>query len=332
MNVVVVIVTYGDRFHFLKRVIDAVLAQGIDRIVVIDNSSVENSKTQLKALEKELNGILHVTYLDRNYGSAGGFKRGIQDAEKLDKDFIYILDDDNVPEQNAIQILIDFWNENNFDADNSIISSLRVSKNIYSQCINNNNPYLMMGVENSFMGFDLFNYFSKRIRRKKVKSENVNTAYGRIAFVPYGGMFFDKNLLKNIGYPNDDFYLYEDDKEFCYRVIKNNGNIFIVCGSQITDIDFWISEQSKKKFLSSSFLDSDQQFRVYYLFRNRTYFDFRNRVNCKLIYFMNMFIFLSKLFLSALIYGELKRFKLICCAVNDGLKGKLGEKDFKNGK
>lgn len=73
MNTVVAIVTYGNRFHLLKQVIDAVLAQGIDKIIVIDNDSEQESKDQLKALEKNLSDVLKVTYLDKNYGSASGY-------------------------------------------------------------------------------------------------------------------------------------------------------------------------------------------------------------------------------------------------------------------
>lgn len=43
-----VIPTYGDRFKFLKQVIDACLREGVDKIIAIDNASAENSRKQLK--------------------------------------------------------------------------------------------------------------------------------------------------------------------------------------------------------------------------------------------------------------------------------------------
>lgn len=46
----------------------------MDKVIVVDNNSTENSKQQLKALTKT-EGRLKVIYLDENRGSAGGYKK-----------------------------------------------------------------------------------------------------------------------------------------------------------------------------------------------------------------------------------------------------------------
>ena len=48
MKVCVVVVTYGNRLHLLKRVMDACYKEGISKIIVVNNVSVENSRKQLR--------------------------------------------------------------------------------------------------------------------------------------------------------------------------------------------------------------------------------------------------------------------------------------------
>lgn len=49
-----VTVTYGNRFHLLKQVIDSALAEGVAKIIVVDNNSQPESREKLKAGELEL--------------------------------------------------------------------------------------------------------------------------------------------------------------------------------------------------------------------------------------------------------------------------------------
>ena len=62
-------------------------------------------------MENEISDKLRVIYLKENVGSAGGYKRGLKEAY-LDKDceFIWLLDDDNKPQESSLNTLIDFWN------------------------------------------------------------------------------------------------------------------------------------------------------------------------------------------------------------------------------
>jgi len=100
-----VTVTYGNRFHLLKQVIDSALAEGVAKVIVVDNNSVPQSREQLKAYEHELGSDkIKVLYLDDNYGSAGGYKRGLEEAyEDPSCEFIWLLDDDN--------LMLNAWNE-----------------------------------------------------------------------------------------------------------------------------------------------------------------------------------------------------------------------------
>jgi len=104
-RVCVVTVTYGNRFHLLKQAIGSVLKEGACKIIVVDNNSAPESRGKLKEYEKELGSQkIKVLYLDDNYGSAGGFKRGLEEVyNDPECEFILLLDDDNRLEEGSIK-------------------------------------------------------------------------------------------------------------------------------------------------------------------------------------------------------------------------------------
>ena len=102
-----VTVTYGNRFHLLKQVIDGALKEGVSKVIVVDNNSQPESREKLKAYELELGSDkIKVLYLDDNYGSAGGFKRGLEEAyNHKECEYILVLDDDNLLEEGSFEKL-----------------------------------------------------------------------------------------------------------------------------------------------------------------------------------------------------------------------------------
>ncbi len=90
MKICAVIVTYGDRFHLLEQVMDACYKEGVDKVIVVDNASIESSRDKLKKYESKNQDRLKVIYLDENTGSVGGYKRGLEEAYNS-KDYKCIL-------------------------------------------------------------------------------------------------------------------------------------------------------------------------------------------------------------------------------------------------
>ena len=103
-KICVVTVTYGNRFHLLKQVVDAGLKEGVCKVIVVDNNSETESREKLKEYERELgNQKIEVLYLDSNYGSAGGFKKRLEEEySDPECEFIWLLDDDNIPVEGSL--------------------------------------------------------------------------------------------------------------------------------------------------------------------------------------------------------------------------------------
>ncbi len=332
LKVCAVIVTYADRFHLLKEVIDSCISEGIDKVIVIDNNSEENSKAKLKDLEMKLDNNLEVTYLKENLGSSGGYNLGIDKAYK-DKncEFIWLLDDDNKPKKNSLNRLIDFWNKIEQEDKKEKISLLSYRKDriVFKEAIMMNTPNLVLGSQNSFLGFHILELPKKVIKVIKRKlniqtfSENIDIKAGLVSVAPYGGMFFHKNLIDLIGFPNKDFFVYADDHDWSYRIIKNGGSIYLLLDSEIDDIDTsWIlKEKTSSPF--SSYLNEGSDFRVFYTIRNRVYFE-QSLIKNRFFYNINkaLYFFILSFYKRKKNYD---RYKVLKIAVNDGLTGNLGK-------
>lgn len=343
MKVCAVIVTYGNRFKFLKQVIDACFKEGIDKVIVIDNASVENSRKQLREYEKKNKDRLKVIYLDENTGSARGYKRGLEEAYKCeDCEFIWLLDDDNEPQKASLKLLKKFWNNLNEESKEKKIAllSYRPSRDIYKEAVVSNNSYLVLGKFDSFMGFHIVDFPKKVLKVLKRKlgihnfKKNRSTENGKVAVAPYGGIFFHKSLLSKIGYPREEFFLYTDDHEWTYRITKGGGKIFVIFDSIIKDIDVsWhLKEKGNSSF--STILSAKSKMRIYYSVRNRIIFEKENLVRRPAIYYLNMYIYrlLLKLFYLFSNNKDISKvnLKIFDKAVRDGLEGVIDKNESFN--
>ena len=336
MKVCSVIVTYGDRFHLLKQVIEACYKEGVDKVIVIDNASEENSKKQLKEYEKENQDRLKVIYLEENTGSAGGYKRGLQEAYECEEcEYIWLLDDDNMPQKDSLKVLKEFWGklENKEKEKKVSLLSFRPDRMAYKEAIMTNNPNLVLGRKNSFLGFHILDLPKKVLRVLKRKIgiktfvEDKNIKSGKVAVAPYGGMFFHKKIIDNIGYPREEFFVYADDHEWSYRITKRGGKIILVLDSKLKDIDISWNLKEKAKSPFYSYLNEGGDFRVYYAVRNRVHFDLQYLVNNRFLYKINMyiFIFILQFFRNS---KNQERYDVFKRAIDDRLNNHFGKVDI----
>ncbi len=329
-NIFVVTVTYGNRFHLLKKVIDSALSEGVAKVIVVDNNSVPESREKLNEYEKQLgNKKIEVLYLNENYGSAGGFKRGLEEAyNDSECDFIWLLDDDNQPQKDSLKVLYEVWDnlEDENKEEKVSLLSYREDRGPYKEAVMTNNPNLVLGRKNSFLGFHIADLPKKVLRRFKRKfgirtfKEDKNIKFGKVSVAPYGGMFFHKNLIDSIGYPNEKFYLYADDYEWSYRITKNGGGIYLILDSLVNDIDTsW--NISRNNETSVSIIATGSDFRVFYSIRNRVFFETKNLVESNLIYKLNIYFYHFLIFIA-----NSKKYSLIKNAIRDGRECELGKR------
>jgi GT2 family glycosyltransferase len=332
MKVCAVIVTYGERFHLLKQVMDACYKEGVSKIIVVDNNSSKNSKIELKKYENEHKDRLKVIYLNENTGSAGGYKRGLQEAyNDSECEFIWLLDDDNMPQKDSLKVLENFWNDLNQEDKNEKVAllSYRPDRQRYKISMQNNNPIMLLGIDNTFMDFHIKYLFSKIFRHLNLKlkktlqekiidniDDDIDT--GTIPLAPYGGMYFHKNLINTIGYPDEKFFVYADDHEWSYRITINNGKILLILKSELEDLEkSWnLDSSTNRPFNKFLYLGSD--FQAYYATRNNLIFE-RRKITSSLVYNINKVIYMTmmRIFVNK---TNIERYKIIKKAINDSIK------------
>jgi len=334
-SVCVVTVTYGDRWEFLEKVIKAVVSyHNVLEIIVIDNAS----KFKIEEKCKEISEKINVIRFERNTGSAIGFNKGIEIACTGNAEFIWLLDDDNMPEEQGVNYLVNNYRkiENETGVNGGLaLLSLREDRKEYVMSAEKGNAFPFFPKENSFLGvhfkditYKVFKKITSHLKRNTAeKSLKKNLSTVKVPVAPYGGLFFQKDLIKEIGLPNKDFYLYADDHEFSYRITRFKKGIFLIPDSKIIDLEkSWFLAKNQGFLLS--LIHSQSSFRIYYSVRNRIYFERKDLVTNKFIYNINKFLFLFILNSLSLIFKKKQRRELIISAIQDAESNRMGVNDL----
>jgi len=310
-NIYAVTVTYGNRFKYLIQVIDSLIEQGIDKIVIVLNGSEESSLLKIKELKNKFDCI-ELIDLEKNTGSANGFSKGIEFAYNENADFIWLLDDDNCPKNDALSVLKSEWLNlvREYPKQKLALLSYRNDRKIYSDAINLGNTKLMLGSVNSFLGFSFLDKITNIFTKKKSNKIKLKDK-GIVAVAPYGGLFFHRDLIPIIGLPDKSYFLYGDDYDYSYRISKNSGKIFLIMRSKIVDLEKSFHLIQKTRVFSTKYFNTNSKDKIFYSVRNGIIFE-QNFVNNLFIYFFNSFIYLVLLFVLMILNpGHLWKFKYI---------------------
>jgi len=277
---------------------------------------------------------MHIISNKINIGTAKAFTQGIQYALALGIEYLWLLDDDLLPQMDALEQIYKVW-EDIEDPDKKrhvILLSNRIDKKIYWYAFINNKPHLVIGEKNQFRSFHIF-YFGHKILIKfngkkydpntKDELQTVGRTYGLINAAYYGGMFFHTDIISNLGYPNERFVVYMDDFDFSHRNILKGGKIFFIPRSVIKDQEqSWNNVQKKFAFLEIA--QNKNYPLLYYSIRNRVYFELQYNVNNYLIYAINLMIYSLIVMCFAIIFLKFKNILVYLCAIRDGLLGNMG--------
>lgn len=285
MNVYAVTVTYGNRSGFVASLAERLITCKVHRLIIVDNGSPVGNQRKLKALAETYPSRIEIISLEENTGSAGGFKRGIMAAEAhRDCDFLWLLDDDNLPEVNALEkLLLTYQNLH----ESCCLVSLRTSRILYRKIFNDRDVKRKFNPNNSFINYSFLHLFRKKFLYSKKKSNLIS-----IPYAPYGGMFFHKQLLQTIGYPLEEMYLYRDDHEYSHRIARAGLKIYLNRESIITDMEVsWHGQKKYRFFPRFMTLINGDETKTYFVIRNSVFFEREHFVTNRLEYAINRFIY-----------------------------------------
>lgn len=324
-SVCAVTVTYGERRHLLRRVLASLLKEeAIRRIVVVSNGAQWN----VRALAREVaSDTIEVVELGNNFGFGAGFAAGIKRACELGPELIWLLDDDNEPQGNALaERLVAYASlRAEFSQDKVAVVALRPGPDwrISAGLL----PAHIKTRPSSSWSFHVFDVPSKIWHRTPWGSSQgggtlpplIETEVG-----PYGGLLFHRDTVKRYGLPRQDFILYRDDLEFTHRIPRDGGAIRLVTSAIIDNLDPpWYASRSASSF-QAWLEEGASDMRVFYEARNRTHMDSHCLPHNRLMYWFNRHVYCTTLRIFVLALRRMARFRLLQTAIGDGMAGRRG--------
>jgi glycosyltransferase involved in cell wall biosynthesis len=261
----VVTVTYGDRAVLLRQLLERLTtidgAEHIHSVVVVNNGGNDDTRRLLDAAMDVI-----VVDMGSNEGSAAGFAAGIGRALDEECDYLWLLDDDNLPEPGALAALLD-------RADPAMaLQSFRPSYSRVARLVASGGRIPVYEVPDTIGSLlrRLLGRFGVPTRRRPSF---------RLPFATFGGFFASRSAFAAAGLPRLDFVMYGDDTEYTYRFPAAGVPITLVPESVVADVDtaWWLGEASSGS-LGPRSLVSGEASRMYYTIRNSVFFERTRRV------------------------------------------------------
>lgn len=205
MKVSAVIVTYN-RLTLLKECLESLKKQSfqLNNIIVVNNNSNDGTLEFLNSVQDS--DIISLN-LEKNLGGAGGFSEGIRFAyENTDSDAFWIMDDDTMPVEDALDHLVK--STNYIDGDFGFLNS-------FVKWWGDDTPCNIPG--------DLPGDWSVKAQQGLIKLSNCT----------FVSVLVSRNAVKKVGLPKKEMFIWGDDLEYTHRVHENFEDCYMVLNSEV---------------------------------------------------------------------------------------------------
>lgn len=239
--VIAVVVTYNRR-KLLVECLESVLRQTyrVKKIILVDNNSTDGTQDYLKQKGFLENKLIDYVLMSENTGGAGGFYEGIKRAGRHKCNWIWIMDDDTIPDPNCLAELMRF-------TDVKKISYL--ASNIYGL---SGKPMNVPTIDNRLSSNGYMNWQS-----------NLEKGLAGIRSATFVSILIRSDAVKECGLPCKNYFIWGDDSEYTLRLTQYYGPAYLVGSSRACHkrkderaLSIW-SEKDKKRIAN-----------YYYMVRN----------------------------------------------------------------
>lgn len=255
-SIAAVIVTYN-RKTLLLECIEKLFNQTVDSfdILIVDNHSTDGT---YNALNRYLENS-RISYIDTgsNLGGAGGFQYGMKAAVEAGYEYVWIMDDDSMPTESALEELIDAYKS--LDDNVGFLSSK------------------VMWTDGSICNMNI-----QRVSATK-KVTDFSEAFIPIVVASFVSLFIPSTVINDVGLPFKEFFIWTDDWEYTKR-IANKYPCYLITDSVVI-------HKTASNTGSNIALDSDDRLDRYkYAYRNEMYFYKREGFKGVLYYFAKLML------------------------------------------
>lgn len=262
---IAVVVSYN-RQKLLSECITALRNQTrkLDAILVVNNGSTDNTEEWLK----EQDDVIFIT--QSNLGSSGGFNTGISWAYKNGYSWIWCMDDDGYPKEDALEFLL--------DAQPASLSLMNCA------VINKEDKKTFVWKTKNFATID---------------DVDSNLIYG--IGHPFNGTLIHRAIVERVGLPKTSLFLWGDESEYYHRIVsKNNIPVCTVASS--------IHYHPAAAFTYKEDWNYKSSWKMYFYVRNRLHIH-NTKFNNKLVAFFNYCCFLVAVAGIVMVYQKTDKVK-----------------------
>ncbi|MGN0613936.1 MAG: glycosyltransferase family 2 protein [Porcipelethomonas sp.] len=246
ISVIAVVVTYN-RKELLMECLEAILKQShpVDKVVLIDNNSNDGTYELLGEKGYIDNSRIEYAKMDENLGGAGGFHEGMKRCRDYQYDWIWIMDDDTIPNTECLEKLL--------EADRKISEESSDKNNCPKPSFFASSIY---GPEGEFMNLpevsnkpspNGYAYWYKYLSQGMIS----------ISSATFVSILVRKDAVDKCGIPCKDYFIWGDDTEYTRRLTKYYGDAYFVgdsiavhkrVGAKALDINYENNPQRLKMF------------------------------------------------------------------------------------
>jgi rhamnopyranosyl-N-acetylglucosaminyl-diphospho-decaprenol beta-1,3/1,4-galactofuranosyltransferase len=264
---IAVVVTYN-RLTLLKECITALRNQSRkpDAILVVNNGSTDDTGQWLLSQSDLL------TITQGNTGSGGGFETGISWAYKNDYSWIWCMDDDGYPKEDALEKIL--------------------APELDRLCLRN-----CAVIDKT----DRKSFVWKTKHYPTIDDADVNIIKG--VGHPFNGTLIHRNIVERVGIPKQKLFLWGDETEYFYRITKKNKIPVCTIASSI-------HYHPAAAFSFKKDWDHHSAWKMYFYIRNRLHIN-RSKFNYKLMAWAHYCYFLMAMVGVIVVYQKTDKVKKI---------------------
>ena len=235
-DIVAVVVTYN-RKELLKQCIKKILNQkgASCDVIIVDNASTDGTGQMVRE-EFNLPQVLYKN-TGSNLGGAGGFEYGVREAVRYDYEYLWLMDDDTLPEENALAKLMEAGER--LGGKWGFLSSVAYWTD---------GSICRMNIQKK----DIF----RHVREKEYQSEMVP-----IQMCSFVSLLVKGEVIERLGLPIGEYFIWTDDYEFTGRISREYP-CYMVPSSKVV--------HAMKNHLRVDFArdDASRMDRYHYIYRN----------------------------------------------------------------
>lgn len=229
------VVATCNRCELLKKSLQALQEQTyrLNKIIVINNASNDGTEEYLNSLSDD--DQFYIENRETNEGGAGGFYYGMKAAYELGCDFVWIMDDDTICGVDSLEKMMESY---------EIIQDRNVGFLASNVLFKDSSP--------CFMNICSPDY---------VWNEYADNGIIRVTHCSFVAMLIPSWVIKDIGYPIREYFIWGDDGEYSTRILRKYEG-YLCAKSKVyhymnanVGVDIWNVEENR--------ID-----RFYYFYRN----------------------------------------------------------------